>query len=454
MNFKPCAREQAYLLPPSLREWLPEDHLAWFVLDAVAQLDLSAFYEQYRADGTGQAAYHPRMMVAVLLYAYCTGIRSSRKIARACWENIAYRVLAANQTPDHATLARFRATHEQALEELFVQVLRRCAEAGLVKVGLVALDGTKLTANAALAANRTKEGLAAEVQRMMAEAAETDRREAAEYGAERRGDELPEGLRERGSRLARLREGLARLKAEAAAAQAEQAAKIAAREREEAATGKKKRGRKPKAPEAMVKEEAKANVTDPESRLMKTRKGYVQGYNAQAVATEGQIIVAADVTGEENDQRQAEPMLRQAQANVAQVGVAQRIRAAALDAGYWRAANAGWEAEAGWPELLIATTKDWKQRQAWRAERVPRGRIPKGLTVRERMERKLKTKRGRALYRKRSWIVEPVFGQVQTEQDGKRCMRRGESAARSEWRFTCAGHNLLKLWRSGRAQWN
>jgi transposase len=249
-NFLPCEREQLYLLPPALQDWLPEGDLAWFILDAVAQMDLAKIEQAYRADGWGQAAYEPAMMVALLLYAYCLGERSSRRIERLCERDVAVRVLAANQRPDHTTIARFRQTHAAALAALFTQVLKLCAAAGLVKVGVVALDGTKIKANAALAANRTAETIEAEVTRMLTEAAATDAAEDRQYGPDQRGDELPEALRNRQSRLVRLQACQERLAQEASEATAQHQAKIEARQAEEAATGQKKRGRKPKAPEA------------------------------------------------------------------------------------------------------------------------------------------------------------------------------------------------------------
>ena len=203
-NFLPCERDQQYLMPASLRDWLPEDHLAWFILDAVAQMDLSAFYAAYRRDGRGRAAYEPAMLVALLLYAYCDGERSSRRIERRCREDVAFRVLAANQAPDHTTICRFRQTHEQALAGLFVEVLRLCAEAGLLRAGVVALDGTKLHANASRERNRDSAQIEAEVRRMLAEAERVDAEEEARFGSER-GDELPPGLRRREERLAQLR---------------------------------------------------------------------------------------------------------------------------------------------------------------------------------------------------------------------------------------------------------
>ena len=282
-NLLRCERDQSYLMPPSMRDWLSEGHLAWFIVDAVGQMDLREFYAAYRSDGWGAAAYDPEMMVAILLYAYCLGLRSSRRIARALEEDVGFRVVAANQQPDFRTICRFRAEQEEALEELFVEVLRLCHEAGLVKLGVVALDGTKVAADAALATNRSHQAIEEEVQRMLAEAKAADAEEDAHYGPDRRGDELPEGLGGRRERLKRLKEAKERLQREAEAAAKAVQEHVEQRRAEEEATGKKKRGRKPKVVEPLPTEEAKANTTDPDSRIMKTRQGYVQGYNAQAV---------------------------------------------------------------------------------------------------------------------------------------------------------------------------
>ena len=454
-NFLPCDRDQLYLLPPALQDWLPEGDLAWFLLDAVAQMDLSAIEETYRRDGWGQAAYDPTMMVALLLYAYCLGERSSRQIERLCERDIAFRVIAANHRPDHTTVARFRKLHETALAALFTDVLRLCAEAGVVKVGVVALDGTKMQADAALAANRTAEAITEAVQLMLVEAQEVDDAEDRVYGTARRGDELPAALQNRQSRQARLQACQARLKQEADAAQAKQQAKLETRQTEEAATGQNKRGRKPKTAQALAAEldaTTKANVTDPDSRIMKTQRGYVQGYNAQAVVTAEQVIVAAELTQQANDLHQLHPMLAQARENLQAIDHAQTIGIALADAGYCSEANLTEEVSEG-PELLVATNKDWKQRKAQREQPAPRGRIPKCLTARERMDRALLTKRGRRLYKTRGQTVEPVFGQIKVGRGCDRFMRRGEQACASEWKLLCTTHNLLKLWRSGKARW-
>jgi hypothetical protein len=287
---------------------------------------------------------------------------------------------------------------------------------------------------------------------MLAEAEAKDAEEDRLYGSAR-GDELPEGLRRREERLRRLRECRERLAREAAERSAGQERKIAERAAKEAENGRKLRGRKPKAPDPSPEGDAKANVTDPESRVMKTRSGYIQGYNAQAAVTEGQVIVAAEVTQEANDVGQLHPMLAKARENLAAAGVEGLPGAVLVDAGYWSEANAaGMEAEG--PELFAATTKEWKQRKAARESPPPRGRIPQALGARERMERKLLTKRGRALYRKRGMTVEPVFGQVKAARGGDRFLLRGTVGAACEWKLLCGTHNLLKLWRSGRAAWN
>ena len=450
-NLLPCDREQGYLMPPTLKEWLAEGDLAWFVLDAVEQMDLMDFYFVYRKDGWGAAAYDPAMMVGVLLYAYCQGIRSSRRIAKALERDIGFRVVAANQQPDFRTICRFRAEHEKILERLFVQVLRMCREAGLVKLGVVALDGSKVAANASLAANRTYGVLEEEVRKMLAEAKEVDVEEDALFGAERRGDEILGDLGRRQERLKRLQEAKARLEREV-----EEAAKLAhqrleQREAEEEATGKKKRGRKPK--EVLPAPVARANTTDPNSRIMKTRQGYVQGYNVQAVVSQDQIIVAVGVTQEANDVQQLKPMLDTMERTLEAAGIEERPKAALADAGYWSEANVTTSSGRGWPELIIATTKDWKQRKLLREQGSPRGRIPQDLSPRERMERKLLTKRGHALYKMRGIVVEPVYGQVKEGQGFRRFMRRGLDAATNETSLVATSHNLLKLWRSGKAPW-
>lgn len=449
-NFKECNRDQLFLLPPDIREWIKDDHLVWFIEDTIKQMDIAGFYRSYREDGKGGSAFEPSMMLHLFLYAYCLGERSSRRIERLCEHDIAFRVITSNGKPDHATIARFRKQHLDKLEKLFVEVLKLCQKAKMVKLGVVALDGTKIVGNASLAANKTASGLEAEVKKMFQEAETVDAAEDALFGADRRGDELPEELKDRHSRIARLKECKQRLDEEAAQAKDAQQAKIEKRTQEEEA-GQKKRGRKLRPAEDVVDKESKANVTDPDSRIMKTRSGFVQGYNAQAIATEEQIIIAADVTQEENDVNQVRPMINKAQATLKDASISEKIKAAALDAGYFSEANITAMTPED-PELYIATKKDWKQRKELSASEVLSDPIPEGLNAKERMEYKLKTETGKKIYAKRKTIIEPIFGQV---KDGRRIrtfLMRGIDAAKGEWNLICATHNLLKLFRRNAIQ--
>ena len=452
-NFLPCDRNQAYLLPPSLTDWLPQDDLAWFVLDAVEQIDLSEFYKKYRTDGVGNSAFHPSMMVALLIYSYCTGERSSRKIEKHCQTDVAYKVVTANQYPDHSTISRFRKDNQTHLKKLFLEILSLCAEAGLVKLGNVSLDGTKIKANASLSANRTLKHLEEEIDKMLSEAESKDAEEDKAYGADKQGDEMPDDLRDRNSRINRLKACKERLEQQKAEAEKQQQDKIDERKATEKETGKKPRGRQPRPAEEAGNTDAKANVTDPDSRIMKTRKGFVQGLNAQAVTTEQQIIVAEDVTQEENDKQQLHPMLEQAEENRQAVEIEEEIGVALADAGYCSEDNFT-KKPAGDVELLVATQKDYKQRKAMDEQPPPEEPIPDNLSPTELMERKLLTERGRTLYKIRGQTVEPVFGQIKDVRGFDRFMQRGIEACRGEWSLICATHNLLKLWRSGKACWN
>jgi transposase len=425
-------------MPPSLRDWLPKDHLALFVLDVVDELDLSGFYERYRKDGLGRAAYEPSVMVCVLLYAYCVGERSSRRIERRCTQDVAFRVLSVNQVPDHATIARFLASHEEAFSLLFCQVLALCATAGLVKLGIVALDGTKMAANASGQANATRSDLEAEAKRIVAEAIATDQEEDARYG-DARGDELPADLCDPRSRRARIAEAKARLDEEDASRQAELAQRLAAKEAAEK-TGTTRGGGRP-LKEKRRRSEPRANITDPDSTIMRDSHGYLQGYNAQAAVTENQIILAAHVTQEPSDNHQLAPVVTSAQENLMVAGVREPIGAVVADAGYWSQTSA--TVDAG-PELFIATRTN-------RARAHPplpsTGRIRASATALQIMERKLKTKRGRAIYAKRSISIEPVFGQIKETRRARRFHRRGLSAVDCEWKLLATTHNILKMWR-------
>ena len=396
-------------------------------MEAVEQLDLSVFHAAYRDDGWGRQACDP----ALLLYAYCEGERSSRRIERRCREDIAFRVLSANQQPDHATICRFRQRHEQALAGLFVEVLRLCAEAGLVRAGVVALVGTKLRADASRERNRTPAQLEAEVGRMLAEAERVDAEEQAGAGREQ-SDALPPELRSRTQRLARLREAQARLATREQERQDAYEARLREREQQDA------RGRQPKRP--TPDPETKLNLSDPDSRVVRDYWGHYQGYNVQAVAT--RESVAAELTRAATDVQELGPMLKATHRNLAALGL-EPIGLLLADAGYYSDANVRSLAEVG-PELLIASRNDRNRRAAGAA---PRGRIPAGLSTRERMRRKLATQRGRRLYEQRRWMIEPVFGDIKENRGIRRFQRRGFEACASEWKLIAATHNLRKLYR-------
>jgi transposase len=444
-NFLPADREQLLLMPPSLAEWLPEDHEAWALIDAVEEMDLSAFYAGYRVDGWGRAAHHPKVMVTLLLYAYCQGVRSSRRIERACYEDVALRVIAANQQPDHATIARFRRRHLDALKGLFVETLRLCAAAGMVRVGLVALDGTKMKASASPHKNRSREVIAEQVTAMLAEAEAVDAAEDADEDATGGGGQSPGLERGRAARLARLRHAKAVLDSQEQAERDAFEAKMADRRAREAAhlaaTGKRLNGRKPKpfTPDA----QARVNVTDADSRIMGSPHGFVQGYNAQAMATCEQIVVAAAITDNAADVGQLHPMIDTAHETLQAAGVKTPIGAVVADAGYLSDENLTTPCE---PELFIATKGGRRQRSEPIAP--PRGPIPKTATPRQRMEHKLATKRGRRVYKQRAQTIEPIFGQIKHNRRVDRFLLRGRAGVETEWALLCATHNLLKLIRN------
>ena len=468
-NFVPADRDQLLLMPPSVAEWLPGDHLAWFVVDVVAELDLGEFVSAYRTDGRGGAAYDPAMMVALLVYAYCVGERSSRRIQRRCLEDVAFRVVAANLMPDHATIARFRVIHEAALAGLFAQVLGLCERAGMVRPGLIAIDGTKMAANASRDANRTAEQLAKDI---LDEAAAVDAAEDAQFG-KASGAELPEAMAPKGRR-ARLRALLDELEAEAAEKSYE--AHLERRAAQEEATGRPLRGRRPKPDASTHRPRQHANTTDPDSRLLKTKGGYIQGYNAQAAATADQLIVAAAVTNAAHDAAAFQPVLEEARANLRQAGSTRRVRTVVADAGYWSNDNASTRGV----EAIIAPGQARKLGDITAAEQarsglldqvergelskpdaaerlgVTRARVNQMLRIRRRgspetlttaMTDKLATPRGRRLYRKRAASIEPVFGQTKHNRGFRSFSRRGLAAADSEWKLIAATHNLLKLQR-------
>ena len=441
-NFLPCDRDQELLLPPSLREWLPEDHLAWFVLDAVEEIDLSAFYGVYREDGWGRAAFEPAMMVALLLYAYAVGERSSRGIERRCREDVAFRVITANRIPDHATIARFRARHEQALAATFTQVLALCARAGLVSVGVVALDGSLLAGNASPGATRSYASIREEVERMLAEAAQVDAADDELLG-EARGDELPAELVDARSRRERLRRCKEQLEQAQADEEAAYRANLAWRAAWEAEHGRRLAGRKPTAPNPDALAERRINTTDLDTRLMKRAGGKsVQGYNAQVVANPKQVILAAQVTQSHNDADQLEPMVAHVVETLRQVGIEEPIGTVLADGGYWNSPAIS-EVHRQGIDVLVPTQD--------RRRTAPRKLSPRQGKEAQRIEAALSTPAGRALYRRRQQIVEPVFAHTKVIRRSDRFLRRGLAACQAEWQLIAATHNLLKLWRAGLA---
>ena len=428
-TYLPYDPDQQLLLPAGLQEWLPDDHLAYFISDVVDQLDLSAITARYEHERRGGPPYNPRMMVKVLVYGYCIGVASSRRIAQRLHEDIGFRVLAANNTPDFRTISDFRKDHLGALSGLFLQVLAFCQRSGLVKLGHVALDGTKVRANAsrhkAMSYRRMKEKeaqLAVEVAELLRRAQEVDDEEDRRYGKDKRGDELPEELAFREGRLEKIREAMAAVEAEAqAAAEAE---------------GKEHPG--------VPEDKAQRNFTDAESRIMPAPGGrdFQQAYNCQAVVDHAhQVIVAARATNQSSDKQQAVVMIEE---TIRNTGVMPREVSA--DAGYYSAKAVD--------ELYALGVDPFVAPEQTRHGRVvppaPRGRIPKHLSPRDRMRRKLQTRRGRQRYALRMETVEPVFGQIKQGRGFRQFLLRGLEKVNGEWSLICTGHNLLKLFRCGR----
>lgn len=455
--------DQSLLLPPSLHDWLPEKHLARFLVDVVNALDLGAIYDSYEEkDGRGQAAYAPGMMVRVLLYGYCTGTYSSRKIQAKTYDDVAFRYLAADEHPDHSTVAEFRKRHLSALAELFMQGLQLCQKTGLVKLGHVAIDGTKMQGNASKHKSmsygrmgETEKKLQEEVDELLKRAEAVDAAEDEKYGKGQSGDEIPAELARRESRIEKIRAAKAELEAEAKQKAEEKKAaaegKIAERRGQEAITGKKAGGHEPKVPDPEKTEpdaKAQRNFTDPESRIMPSgsQKGsFLQGYNAQAaVDGQAQVIVAAEVIQQTTDNGQLLPMLEQVEQNLGA-----RPQAVSADSGYWNPKQVDDPRLQG-IDLYVATGK---QKHGETSQ--PPGEDPinsgQELPLREQMKQKLKSEAGRDLYRMRKAIVEPVFGQIKEWRRFRSFSLRGLQNVRAEWKLVCLTHNLLKLFRSGYA---
>src|ERR1035437_3536617 len=453
-SFRADELDQSLLFPPSLHDWLPDNHLSRFLADVVNALDLGAIYLSYEEkDGRGMSAYAPAMMVRVLLYGYATGVYSSRKIQTKTYDDVAFRFLSADEHPDHSTLAEFRKRHLTALAGLFMQALQLCAKAGLVKLGHVAIDGTKIKANAskhkAMSYGRmseTEQRLKQEVEALLKQAEETDAAEDALYGKDKRGDELSR----RESRLKKIQQAKAELEKEAAEKaeqeRAEAEAKRAARKEKEEKTGKKPRGREPQIPapeQAQPDAKAQRNFTDPESRIMPdgANKGsFLQGYNAQAaVDSTAQVIVAAEITQQANDSRQLLPMLAQVEANLGR-----KPDAVSADAGYYSEANVTAESVAG-IDLYIAIGRMKHGAPIETTSEPP----PEQATAKQAMSHKLRSETGRSIYKMRKAIVEPVFGQIKERRGFRRFSLRGLDNVRAEWKLVCLTGNLLKLFRSG-----
>jgi transposase len=517
-SYRPVDRAQRFLLPPDMQEWLPEDHLVWLVIEVVDRVDTTVLHRRHPLEGVGRRAYDPDMLLTLLIYSYCVGVRSSRQIERLCETDVAYRVICASDSPDHTTIARFRQAHTAVAQQLFVEVLAVCAQAGLAKVGVVAVDGTKMAADASMNANRNRAQIEAEVADMFAQAETVDDDEDRLFG-DRRGDELPAELGRRDTRAAHLDTALAVVKADEARRRADQeaarhaqeqaaqaAAAAAAAEgrlppgrpthsqevvRAEAKLEKTKQaaaerraqvearaaaeGRRPTGPppgkghrvakyEARLAQaqqraaerqrqaeaaaadptgEVKVNVTDPDSRIMKSPKGWVQGYNAQAAVTQDGLIVAAVATQDHNDLAQCVPMMQTTTANLAAAHITETVGVVLFDAGYCSDANL----TAAGPDRLIATTKSWKLRRDAKRFGFIDGDPPPDITATQAMEHRLRTQEGARLYGLRQHTVEPVFGDTKHNRGITRFARRGLRAVDAEWKLIATTHNLLKLHR-------
>ena len=441
-------QKQSLLLSPNIKDWLPQGHLALFISDIVDELDLTPIYSYYEKEERGAPPYDPRMMTKVLFYAYCTGVQSSRKIEKKQVEDISFRYLTANNIPNFRTISDFRKNHIDTLEDLFVQVLLLCVEAGLVKLGTVALDGMKVKANASLQNSKQHETLCKEedqlrkkVQELLQHAEQIDEEEDRLFGEDKRGDELPPEFQQKKERLQRIRKAKEQLEKKQEQRYQKYQQNLRERKQKEKETGKKLRGRKPHPVSKEPDEQLKANTTDPESRIMKTRKGYVQGYNGQAmVETDSQVIVAADLVQDENDKHQQGPMIRKVKQNLNRLP-----DKVTMDTGYWDEQEL--QKLDDEIDLYVATTKDWKERKKLRNQPPPRGRIPKNMSYKDRMDRKLSTKKGKQVYKTRATSVEPTFGQIQNRGLGE-LLLRGLRKGKGEWLLICLSHNLLKLWRA------
>lgn len=443
-QFIPYAPEQTLLLPPDLHEWLPKDHLVYFILDVLQEIDLSPFYKTYKSH-FGRRSYNPQMMVGLLIYSYCTGLTSSRKIEKACIDSVPFRILTSDRKPDHDTIAAFRARHLKGLSAIFIEILELCNKSGLLRLGNISIDGSKMRANAskhkAMSYDRMEKAipeLEMEIKRLLEEAERVDAFEDAKYGKGKRIDELPDDLKNRKNRLKKIREAKKALEKEAQKRREEQLKK----ERESGKTSK--QNEKKKDTPAVPKPKAQRNFTDPESRIMRdgATKAFVQGYNSQiAVDSKNQIILVSHVTNQANDKQQIVPVIEKLNENLPSSSKGCSITA---DAGYFSDENIKYLEKDYDPYIATGRMKHGEDESS-----SVRGRMKNDITPKEKMARKLRTKIGKNIYKMRKAIVEPVFGQIKQCQGIRNFRLRGLEKVSHEWDFICATHNLLKLFRYG-----
>jgi len=444
-KFRQWQPDAGWLFPPSPRDWLTDDHLVYFLLDVTDQIDMAPMINDYDSgENGGQPPFHPQMMLVLLIYAYSQGVFSSRKIMKRCETDAAFRVIVGEDIPNFRRIAEFRTRHLQHLETLFLEVLMLCQKSGLLKVGRLSLDGTKIKANAsrnkAMSYDRMApeiEKLQAEIEALMDKAEGADATEDDQFG-DLADDEIPDELKRRESRLAKIKEAKEAL---------EEAAKKKAQDHVDKMEAE-GRNHRTNPDEAVPDPKAQRNFTDPESKIMKTsNKGFDQCGNAQAVANEQQIIVAADVTDQANDVRQTIPMIDQTVKNLDAAGVEENVVAFTADTGYFSEENM--EAVDSNERIDDAFIATGRQKHSDPVPESPKGRPPKGLSAKEKMARRNRTKKGRTEYARRKVIIEPVFGQIKESLGFRNFRLRGLEKMKGEWKFVCLTHNLLKLFRSG-----
>ncbi len=445
-KFREWSTDQNWLFPPSPHDWLQSDHLIYFLLEVAEQIDLSPIIDDYASEKGGQPPFHPRMMLVLLLYSYSVGVFSSRKIMARCETDVAFRVIVGEDIPAFQRISEFRRRHLKQMQPLFLEVLALCREAGLLKIGRLALDGTKVKANASRHKAMSYDRMTSEELRLQKEIADllqqaqaADDGEDEQHGTDRRGDELPAELARRETRLQKIQEAKAALEEQARQRAASHAEKLTSE------------GRTPRKnpDEAVPNPKDQRNFTDPESKIMKTsNKGFDQCGNAQAVANKAQVIVSADVTDQANDSRQVQPMVEQTLENLDAVGVEENINAFTADTGYFSEENVTYlEKNDRIDEAYVATGR---LKHHEKVADAPKGRPPKHLTAKEKMARKLRTKKGRAEYARRKAIIEPPFGQIKHCRGFRQFLLRGLEKMQGEWKLVCLTHNLLKLFRQGR----